>query len=310
MSGYLDKEAVLKAVKDAFSNPEHIVGLLMRIERGEFDAKSPIISQWQLEQYNIAHEKAVAEKDAEIVRLNNIWNAHHSKCDERFSILSREHDNTIILVQKLKDRIAQQDQELKDLGEALRKSEKAVKCDGCHPKPCSGCRWENERCKHRPYAKGDHSCRYFEEPPKDEPEMVICPDGDSCDADICAARAPHKKIELCDDLACPLKGERSGPCIPYKKEPAKAKEHDDVCDSLQYVWVKHDLKKDGGVDYPGMVKDIGNLTLRADLMDSRQAHDFRMITHLNEVLSIVGEFGSDRLYKIEERIGALEKKVK
>jgi hypothetical protein len=45
-------------------------------------------------------------------------------------------------------------------------------------------------------------------------------------------------------------------------------------------------------------------------MDSRQAHDFRMITHLNEVLSIVGEFGSDRLYKIEERIDALEKKVK
>ena len=44
-------------------------------------------------------------------------------------------------------------------------------CNGCHPKPCSGCRWENERCNHRPSTKGDHLCRYFSEPA--EPERVI-----------------------------------------------------------------------------------------------------------------------------------------
>jgi hypothetical protein len=36
-------------------------------------------------------------------------------------------------------------------------------CDGCHPKPCSGCRFERQRCKHRPFVKGEHSCSYFEE---------------------------------------------------------------------------------------------------------------------------------------------------
>lgn len=40
--------------------------------------------------------------------------------------------------------------------------EKRVLCNGCHPKPCFGCIRERETCKHRPYAKGDHSCRYFE----------------------------------------------------------------------------------------------------------------------------------------------------
>jgi hypothetical protein len=36
--------------------------------------------------------------------------------------------------------------------------------------------------------------------------------------------------------------------------------------------------------YPGMAKDIGNLTLRVDLIESRQKHDFRQITALETAL--------------------------
>jgi hypothetical protein len=40
-------------------------------------------------------------------------------------------------------------------------AESIIPCNGCHPKPCSGCKFEKERCKYRPFAKGEHHCRYF-----------------------------------------------------------------------------------------------------------------------------------------------------
>jgi len=58
MTTYLNKEAVLKAAKDAMTWPEHAAGLVMRIERGEFDATpGPLIMAY------------TADKDAEIARL-------------------------------------------------------------------------------------------------------------------------------------------------------------------------------------------------------------------------------------------------
>jgi len=132
MSGYLDKEAVLKAVKDAFSNPEHIVGLLMRIERGEFDIPEMCCHR-QNERDRLL--KAVNERDAEIARLkeevskakaephypDGPWDRLHKANAEiadlvhANGILRKWRDNQIKHIAQLKDRIAQQDQELKDL---------------------------------------------------------------------------------------------------------------------------------------------------------------------------------------------------
>jgi len=67
IGGYLDKTKVLEDLSE-YTMPA-MVGLSIRVRRGEFDA-NPGISQWQLEQYNLAHDKALAEKDAEITRLN------------------------------------------------------------------------------------------------------------------------------------------------------------------------------------------------------------------------------------------------
>ena len=77
-------------------------------------------------------DAALAEKGAEITWLKEYQNVHMTRIIE------------------LEDRIAEleklstmQKATIDSLGKELLKAEKAVKCDGCHPKPCSGCRWEN-----------------------------------------------------------------------------------------------------------------------------------------------------------------------
>jgi hypothetical protein len=109
-----------------------------------------------------------------------------------------------------------------------------------------------------------------------EPALVVCPDGEKCGADFCGTRKPHKKGDYCDGLDCPLKGTRSGPCIPYK-EPAK---HDDARDSFRYVWVKHDLKKEGGADLPA----ITALSMRMSRVESDHADLKREYHSINKVL--------------------------
>lgn len=434
---YLDKEAVLKAVKDTFSNPEHIVGLLMRIERGEFDAKSPIISQWQLEQYNIAHEKAVAEKDAEIARLKEVigktvhcYTETQREMFNQRDRLKKEIERRDVIIQnrwkdfdalvkeikdlkcesiQLKDRIAQQDKEIaqlkaeltppfvgaKEFVAAVIRENKRLnselfkrgqECDNYQEharsliddfnrvnlknhelinrnlelqatidaqreaNSCSNC--GGTGVEHTIWTDGTYqgistgTCRVCKgtgqnpaqkEPAKDEPELVICPmyDKSKC---VCVHGEPHKHLKECDGHKDTTEGYCGASCIPYK-EPAKAKDGSmdlpegakeiekeirrqvtDAVNSVPGACLEGEIRiehipstkatQEPVPSDSGMAKDIGDLTLRMDLVDSRQAHDFRMITHLNKVLSIVGEFGSDRLYKIEERIGALEKKVK
>lgn len=182
MTEYLDKAAILETV----SNQKYREGATWemfqkRIERGEFDAKGPVILCGQrapllnaIEELNVS----LAEKDAEIARLKEVIR----KTAHCHGELQRE-------MFKQRDRIAQQDQELKDLGKALQ-----------------------YKCQMREAAEQ-------KEPLKDEPELWICPDAKQCgDARECAASSPHKKgATWCDDINC-VRGLRSGPCIPYKKE--------------------------------------------------------------------------------------------
>ena len=89
-------------------------------------------------------------------------------------------------------------------------------CNGCHPKPCSGCRWENERCNHRPSTKGDHLCRYFSEPA--EPELVICPDMKfNCLRAECFHATAHKKHGIYNTQGALCQRTAMG-CVPYKPE--------------------------------------------------------------------------------------------
>jgi hypothetical protein len=363
-------------VKDAFSNPEHIVGLLMRIERGEFDAKSPAISQWQLEQYNIAHEKALSEKDAEIARLKGV-------------VRRLDSLNTALCCTqgKLGDRIAQQDQELKDLTGRIKALDgwkrtnatygspgwsatvsafnegidRAIEVmhgnvpmspesgnvilgseppkDEPEPALCSNC--NGTGVEHSYWSEGNFSgmssgtCRICkgtgQKPIQKEPELVICTDAPKCPADICGAKTPHRKMDSCKEADCAL-GKRSGPCIPYKKEPTVPQEPDRPCQACiegnaphcskpfpdcPYYGDPEPVPKDGAA----LAKDIGDLTLRLDKIerDAEILKDSFVVPHGLEIANAVTRVSqlekhlNDHLLgrdPLEERIGALEKKVK
>ena len=179
---------------------------------------------------------ALAEKDAEIARLNNIWNAHHSKCDERFSILSREHDNTVVLVKKLKDRIAELeklstmqkatiDAQGKARDEALSKISDLL-CAEFHayqsPLPFSAQELVRKQ--------GDiiRSLRVeYRQSQEKEPELFICPDqGPGC---ICSHNKPHLKQSDCNGF-----DDCGGKCIPYK-EPAQTSAPEEGRSPIQHL---------------------------------------------------------------------------
>ena len=119
--GYLDTQKVLGALckgMDACTEVgnKHGHAVILRIEdlveRGEFDAKEWLCSRTYL-------EKALAEKDAEIARLKGHFD------DAQHEIQALQHENV-----QLKDRIAQQDKELKDLGNAIRERDNS--CSNCN----------------------------------------------------------------------------------------------------------------------------------------------------------------------------------
>jgi len=96
MAGYLNKEAVLKAAKDAMTWPEHAAGLVMRIERGEFDA--PTISE------GIDHlglVKNLEEKDAQILRLSNALTSEKIVCDELKETCVKHEEEIQLLKEEL-----------------------------------------------------------------------------------------------------------------------------------------------------------------------------------------------------------------
>lgn len=161
----------------------------------------------QCDNYHEAIEVLRESKDLEIAKITGIKDAamarvqrmgeeirrltgDKSLCIQELDRFKKKYDERVTEVMRLNDRIVRQDQELKDLGKALE-----YKCQ---------MREATER----------------KEPPKDEPELVIYPDAKQCKVEVCGAKTPHKKTELCDDLSCPVNGERSGPCIPVKKEQA------------------------------------------------------------------------------------------
>jgi len=134
MTTYLDKEAVLKAFQERFKYPSYTFAeFIEQIEHGKFD----VIPLGALA------TDCLAEK-AEIRKLSNALASEKRICDE-LKEACEEHEEEIAqlkeelsfvsssatirgksilasfrIIENLKSRIAQQDQELKDLGDALR----------------------------------------------------------------------------------------------------------------------------------------------------------------------------------------------
>ena len=221
--GHLDCHALLTALDEEDSTG----ALIFRINRGEFDVR-------------ISGE-ALAEKDTKIARLNEKIVKHIQtikqltdqrnerqiiieKRDAEITGLKKTIKSCDMTISDYKSRIQQQDQELKDLGKALQEAKQNrlgtnCLCEICKADKHGGyglfCKEVSDEieAKLKELRASDKK-----EPPKDEPELVICPDAKQCKVEVCGAKNPHKKTELCDDLSCPVNGERSGPCIPVKKE--------------------------------------------------------------------------------------------
>ena len=245
-------------------------------------------------------DAALAEKGAEITWLKEYQNVHMTRIIE------------------LEDRIAEleklstmQKATIDSLGKELLKAEKAVKCDGCHPKPCSGCRWENERCKYRPYAKGGHSCRYFEEPQKKEPELFICPNsGIKPGCDHCDHRVPHQhKGKPCEDHLCGMpcsicKGVGCK-CIPYK-EPSQTPAPEEGKSPIQHLQDRVlELEQHQGRDRADLMEKIrelerdgGCLLERLDTIDEDFTNTANIVFKLK-----------DQIKGLEHRLGLAQDRI-
>jgi hypothetical protein len=226
---------------------------------------------------------ALAEKDAEIARLNNIWNAHHSKCDERFSIVSREHDNTVVLVQKLKDRIADLEKTAEThetATEALIKElhQKQIALadlqDLVNPQRRSCLTCENTECDI--LIGADQTC--WTQAQKKEPELFICPaHGVSEMCPTCHHSKPHEHT----GENCTFDWVRCKKCIPYK-EPVNVK--GDLVNSLQEEGkspIQHlqdrvlELEQHQGRDRADLMEKIGrsDATIKDLAVESQRAVD-------------------------------------
>jgi hypothetical protein len=121
--------------------------------------------------------RAIKHKDKEITHLTN----DKSLCIQELDRFKKKYDERVTEVMRLNDKIALQYREIKDLAKAL-----------------------EYKCQMREAAEQ-------KEPPKDEPELMICPKG--CDG--CAHGHIHK-CEDPDDCGSPCEGYV---CIPVKKKP-------------------------------------------------------------------------------------------
>ena len=416
MTTYLDKEEVLKELK---IKHEHCCTtasvndlFIEKIERGKFDAnewatfefkdggphrnvvriylyldgKERGVSLDSIRDFLIwcdqpnKGEKTLAEKDAEIARLQKALEEKYDKYADTYTDLRKvveenaELESRIADLEKLCDmQKTTPDQQGKALREALETIRHTVPCDGCHPKPCSGCQWELERCKYRRLAKGDHHCRYFkehrEDPAQKEPEWFICPKHAECNIG-CWHSGPHEKYSACgafpdkcpkcipvklpipqpspvptsgtentvrercntaqyymkkllegmkeieqeqqfDDLKCPTCGRYSEECdcegispqvvrfldILNKKGVSAEYNEEDRKKLGEAIWEVFGFVKER--TYPGMAKDIGNLTLRVDALENW--HRNHMDTH---------KLLNNNNQELNLRIGKLEKEVK
>ena len=268
MTDYLDKGAVLKAIsKGTWAFPPYtLANFFEQLQCGEFDAipagsalvsscladKDAKIAALQKRCDNdrelaTTHLKMFEEKNAEIARLKNQCDNYHEaigvfrenkdkeiwRLNETLRTTAHCHGELQREMFKQRDRIAQQDQELKDLGKALQEARETI---ARYSKKCMTLQKEQKKMRDPErqivcdiLANGFTMQRVPEkEPPKDEPELWICPNvGASPDCKICHIHSkPHPHNKGCD-----FSGTTCKACIPYKKptvpqEPASVPKTD------------------------------------------------------------------------------------
>ena len=218
----------------------------------------------------ICLKKTLADKDAEITH-------QRQDIENLRALLHKTETAAMKNVGRLEDLVAQQDQKLKDLGKALQEANqntlKAVwgKCYDLMD-------FQSKQRTH--YDPGDsyipslecgeimeilESLGLKKDPPKDEPELVICPNVGKKDAcSNCYHIKPHIHSASCD-LETNWNNGRYNcvKCIPYKKEEPTVPE-------IQSIEIHHAHSVQIEACHDRLDKhdtDIGALTLRLDNLE-------------------------------------------
>ena len=153
-------------------------------------------------------------------------------------------------------------------------------------------------------------------PGKAEPELFICDHAKGCMSEFCSHRRPHERWDGCNNVGCDSRPGIPAKCIPYKEPTApqpsavptsgtgtapedgrtlkqKVKDLEIVMDDTLLC------------TYPGMAKDIGDLTLRVDKMekDAEILKDSFVTPHGIDIANIftrVSRLETDRVKKVKD----------
>lgn len=214
--GYLDKAKTLHSLKclvsvlalngsPAYHTARKITG---EIERGEFDAKLPPVFVDAFQSGIDTAKKALAKKDAEIAELNE-------EIEKQNYIIDKQDRQATEFERGAKKRIL-------DLEKALQEAKKPQTTNICGKCRGIGCinEYRNEGNTGGISSSVCPDCKGTGmklEPPKDEPELVICDHAEERCKGTCNAWRPHEKSSQCTFDHCDIHPDSK--CIPVKKEP-------------------------------------------------------------------------------------------
>ena len=218
-SKYLDKEAVIKALKGRYEAepPYTFAEFIEQFEQGKFDAQ-PLLTD---EAVQSCYRKTLSDKDAEITRLKGEFKDTKMWLDAAQSSYTQEigvnRDKTK-KIHELKNRITDleklcdmQKATIDTQGKALREAREQI----C--KTCEGKGFITEYTTNGSASSTCPVCKgtglLAQKAP--EPELFICPTHqyEECDGGYCLHAIPHKRINSCDGgTIC------KQPCIPIKSQ--------------------------------------------------------------------------------------------
>ena len=108
-------------------------------------------------------------------------------------------------------------------------------------------------------------------PGKAEPELFICDHAKGCMSEFCSHRRPHERWDGCNNVGCDSRPGIPAKCIPYKEptapQPSAVPTSGTGTTPEDGRTLKQTVKDLEICTYPGMAKDIGDLTLRMDNLE-------------------------------------------
>jgi chromosome segregation ATPase len=225
---YLDKEKLLKEIKNWNSNGEELDWLKIRINQGEFDVKQAgacIYDSDCRRAVTTEVSRIVSTKDAEIARLQK----HFDDAQGEIQQLQREGVQFKDRIADLEKLSTMQKATIDAQGEELHQKQIALANlqDLVNPQRRSCLTCENTKCDVLICA--DQTC--WTPAQKKEPGLFICPNiGCKPACSICPASTPHPKDDCCDYSGTG----GCAKCIPYK-EPTQTPAPEEGKSPIQHL---------------------------------------------------------------------------